>query len=445
MTRTPRIALAALMLVVGLFAGYFIGYYNISEWPPKPRAGPPRLLEELEKTEGNRLRPETLAETAANLDEVLLAPERRGRFRVVLATVERLDAPGIQTAMAALERVPMSLDRVLAAHLLMQRYAELDPRGALHFVEQLPTWRRGFGSASAFGAWAATDPEAAAAHFVQNRSSAGAGWGGPQAVNGAAVAIATEWARANPEAAMDWALELPPETANQALHAIYREWTAADPATAVKRAAELELAPEQRSAVFEQIAGQWSQTDPQAAVLWAMNLPAEEASQALVRSVGGWAQRAPAEAAAYLDAEPSAAFSETVAAVAGSWAEEAPPEAAAWLATQTDESAKSPAVQRVIDSWARLDPEAASAWLTEQPAGPSRDEGIVGLSNAVLGSDPEAATLWASVIEDNMARALQVKRAAREWLRSEPEAAAEWLRGGAVPAEWTAELLANGQ
>ena len=371
----------------------------------------------------------------AALKAVFDAPGQMERMDALLQLVRRLDAPGIEVALAKVRGMPRGMDMFMSASLLMARYADISPEKALGFVSGSSGFERMMGTSSILRSWAAKDPKAAGAYLVGTVLEEG---GDDWQLRRTAASVASEWVRQDPQAALAWAKGLPDEVRGEALETVIERLATNDPSNAA--AVAMGLAEKDRGEALKSIAEQWSRTDPQAATAWADGLDGEERSQALEEALQGWASNDPDGATAYLETITDAEEKDSLLPdVAGRWARrdaDSAASAAEWLGEQDDGEGKVRATGEVINAWMDNDPAAASTWLGAQPAGAAKDRGIVAmLGERALREEPATAVAWADSISDVETRGQQVVTASQRWLVEDREAALDYLGSSASLSE----------
>ncbi len=216
--------------------------------------------------------------------------------------IESLDARGVLAALRALDIPGAPAGSPLEKHLLLARFASVDPETALSYVDTLPAGERSDAAATVMSAWAARDPQAAAAHLTEE--AGGLGLSEAATISGAA-AVASEWSRRDPQAAAAWAAELPDEFRAGAIHAAVGRYAAADSAAALRFLSSL---PDSmiRAEAATPLAAQWATADPAAAAAWAASLSsATEQSAALSGVTSAWMSNDPAAASLWVRALPA--------------------------------------------------------------------------------------------------------------------------------------------
>ena len=240
---------------------------------------------------------------------------------------------------------------------LLAQFGEQDPETALTYVDTLPPAERAAGSATVMSAWAARDPEAAAA-YLENEAG-GFGLGGKEA-GPAAAAIALEWAPRDPASAILWAAALPDELRSAALTAATGTATEADIFKAREVLASL---PDSslRAEASAPLASQWAATDPQSAAAWAGTLSsAAERSAAVSGVASAWMLRDPAAASQWVNSLPAGdAKDAAIVALTNSPAiRNDAGSAAAWAGTIGNTALRDRALASALQRWRYQQPEA---------------------------------------------------------------------------------------
>lgn len=380
--------------------------------------------------------------SGADLSTILSAPGPLDRFQGIFAHVQNLPADKIESEILSvreqMQAGSMDPDRLFAMHLLMTRFGLEQPDRAVAWLGNQDMMTRGFGTVTVLASLASKDPQQAAKFFNDPDNPI---LKMPRVGSFAAIGVAREWSRNDPEGALAWAKSLPEDTRGGAYTGLIGGQLAQDPLAATKTASELPPG-EERERLMGNIAESWGTKDPQAALKWADSLEGEEKTEATKKALNGWANKDPKAAAAHLATLPATERDKYTGSIAGRWANRNPAEAAAWVTTQPEGDGRKEAVGSVMGTWSETEPEKASAWLLTQPTGPSKDQGIVTLANSQLKTDPEAALTWAATISDPTTRSLQLKGNVRQWARRDAAAAAQWVNNApSLTPEEKTELL----
>jgi len=287
----------------------------------------------------------------------------RGRLDRWMAATESMEAPDVLAYLQALRHRPGTSDGLIAQQLLLARYADLDPKTALSYVDSLKGFRHELGQQTVISAWAAKDPEEAARYFNAKADDMDTFDSSQSAAT--AGALAAEWARQDPDSALEWADTLPDEL---------------------------------RGETFGRIMAQLSHDDP-------------------------------VEAAELLTAmEPGYERTGMLQTLVDQWAHQDPSEAADWVLAQTEGADRLVAVESLVGAWMGSSPMDASQWLAELPEGDAKDGAILAMTESrFVQRDPEANVVWSAAIQDLALRTEAVEAALGDWLASDPQRAEAWL------------------
>jgi hypothetical protein len=383
---------------------------------------------------------------ASSLRDILDQAGPMDRWKQLMAYAESMkQAEEIEGAIRELNELPPDIDTYVARFFLYSQLADDDPEASLARLEQSGTDAMGgMAAESILSSWAGQDAEAAAAYLMTRVDDNGEL---KDAERRQARSIANEWARTDPEAAMEWSLQLDKDARGPAAGSVLGRWANQNPAAAVAFVEGAE-AGDQRKAMMAQVAGQWARSDAPSALAWAQGLDEEERKGAVANVLGSWAQRDLEGAARKVpELEAGEERDQAMGRVAGQWAMTDAPEAAAWVKQQeVGNDASKSAMRNVMRNWAGKDEFAAAEWLAEQSPGPATDGAIIGLTERVAGKDPESAAFWAVTISDPKDRANQLSRVGGMWVKKDRAAATAWLTSHPdVPAELRDRLLSQGQ
>lgn len=431
-------------ILCGFGAGYWLGHRSGATRPTAEGGGvaEARAATPAETVDGkarakdrdaedrSRLVPSPRGFESLDTQQILASTGPLDRYQALLAYTQRLSRDQIAPALKDLQqqmRAQVDVDSLIAWHLLMTRFGMEDAEGAMKYLKTADSWGQAFSTGTVLAAMATKDPKAAAAHFQDEENFL---LQSPQNGAGIAGAVAKEWAKRDPAAALAWAQSLGPGLKGGAMAAIIGNLSVEDPAKAAQTASGLDLGDgDDRTRIYGQIGQAWAARDPVAAFEWIGGLPAgAQRNEATRRAVDTYAASDPEAAARLVDQMAGEdGHDRLVGAVVGPWVRRDPVAAATWVSAQAEGSGRQEAVRNLMSTWTNTNPTAASTWLAAQPAGSSKDEGIVALSNTVLVSDPEGAATWAATINDPGKRGFQLKGMLDAWLRKDEAAARRWI------------------
>lgn len=364
----------------------------------------------------------------ASLRDIFASPGPMDRFQAVMAYVKNLPAREIERALSEVRDQMrgggFDPEKLFAMHLLLVRYGNENYTGALKYLKGQDPFSQMMGTGTVLASLATKDPSMAAKVLADQQQEGG---GLPRSGQMAAQAIAREWAKQDPDAALAWARGLPEGMRAGALEGVLGSMAAENPTGAAKIALEMP-AGDDRNRLLGQLAEGWAGRNPAEAMKWAASLPDADRADATKRALSGWSMQDPKGAAAWIDGLPAEKKDENLNSVASRWAWSQPSEAATWLGTQAEGDGKKDAMRSVMGVWVDSQPEQASLWLKDQSDGPSKDQGIIALAGNQMKSDPEASMIWLSSISDPEVRRNQIKGSAKQWLKKDETAAAAFIQ-----------------
>ena len=298
------------------------------------------------------------------------------------AFAELLNNPteeNIASAIGAYDKLPEGPSRFSELRLLTFSWAQVNPQGAMEWVQNLDGFEQRIGSGSIMDSWARKNSDEAIAWARENFD------GGEGSENPYFVGIISGMAEKNLVGATDLMSELPYGRVRG-------------------RAASI---------LFEQT---WKKGED-VSMQWAENLPEGSLQNFAYREIGEKIAREDlGRAVEWVDTmeenEVKAAVSEDVAEI---WARKNPVDAAEWVARMPEGEARSESMEEVVTQWARKDPTATADWLNQFPSGELMDEPIQRFVREVVREDPEIAMTWAEAIvnEERKERTVtEVKRVA---------------------------------
>jgi hypothetical protein len=293
----------------------------------------------------------------AAADFARIIKDRKNRQRVSALTdyVNHLSAADFSSASLFTRDLPHGADRDLATGLLVARWAELDPEGALAFAAS----HKGFEQITeqVFQDLAANDLHGALTR-AQAMSDPGSRY---QALRGALSVMA--------ESEPAGAVQLAESSGNFARseplsQMIYRQWSATDPQAAAT-AAEQDASTSGWRSPLAQVIRTWSSQDPQSALSYALTIgdPAAQA-RSVSDIVRRWSEQDANAAATWINTVPAgAARDAAVAALASAVSSTDIPAAVGWAQSISDNTARTSALQRVSRRVLWRDPDNGLATL----------------------------------------------------------------------------------
>ena len=442
MKNTATIGIAAML--VGAAGGFLAGKSGGSDDNAKATAD--AALET--KT---RVRPGAAAGGASakqrsrSMDEILREPGQLARMQSLMDLYAGMDAAQLEAEAAKLDSLPMA-QRIMASFLLFGRWAEVDPQGALAHSNSMGMGGM-FVRPTILQSWASVDPANAAKYFSENPREfammGGFGGGrGPGGESGASV-IAAEWAKLDPEAALDWANGLEGRDKSSALNSVISEMATKDPSKAAQVAAT--LSGDDQARAYGEIASKWASSDFAAAESWIQSLPADSRDRAMSEALQSLALTDPQSAAVKLAGIPAGNdHDRAMADIAGAWARTDAASAAAWIAQQDPEDPDD-AVRSVIPTWANQDSAAALSWIGNLPQGELRDEATQTFVWSNRSADPQQSIQLAESISDDRSRERSIGIAAMRWMREDREAATSYIQESTSLSDEAKQRLIEGR
>ncbi|MDB6136967.1 MAG: hypothetical protein JWO94_39 [Verrucomicrobiaceae bacterium] len=283
------------------------------------------------------------------------------RLARYIDAVSALSEPQTIAALRKLDLKADGFEAKIQRHVLLARFAEVDPQTALTYADTLSGDERSDQAANILTTWASRDPQAAAAHFAG--TALNGGFASDEDRNTAA-AIAGEWARLDPSSALSWAASLPEEVRSEARARVIASLAASNPSLAARTVAALPGGYE-RAEAMQTLAAQWAQASPLQASAWVQSLatPAEQASAA-TGLVTSWMNADPRAASQWVSKLSSGpARDAAIAALVAAPTLNNDPEAATlWASAIQDQTLRQQLVTETAIRWQRQDAGAAGAW-----------------------------------------------------------------------------------
>ena len=343
------------------------------------------------------------------------------------------------------EQIPGALDNIrltaphwdpeakMITHILLTRWAINDPEGALASLKGIDLKKFGADPVSVLSGVASENPQTAISWLNDSENSMVKLPFMGQILAGS---IAKEWVRRDPDAALQWARELPDSQKAGAFSGVLGSLATTDPAKAATLA--MELSPGgSREHIVGEIAESWARLSPNEALAWASTLTGKDRERALRSSLDQWARSESKNAAAFVGSLDAGERGALLQSVSGPWSQQEPAEAAEWVMSQTSEpesrDAAGKALGDVLWQWTTQDPESAGNWLNSQEKGPALDGAITGLARAAFEEDPGASLSWATQITDEGLRGISLAIGIGAWMERDPDAASGWAAESDIP------------
>lgn len=344
-------------------------------------------------------------------------PVAKARAAARIAAIAPED---IRAALAfADELIAAAADSSPLAALVLQRWAEFDPRAACETAQGRKVGR--FLGMPPLGdplkVWAARDPQAAFTWYRQKAS--------------AEEVKQVEGERWKPISSLRW---------------IMGAWALRDMNAAVQAFSSLTDKAEIDGAMtgFSEMSGNApGRTAILDAFLAKSDHPQNSWSE-LHSILRRWGDHQPAELAAWLDKVTIAKSSHDSAAkpiLTGWLREDAQAAVEWWFKARGGYPERAHRMESLISAWTEADVFAAAEWLAAQPLDATAARSMTTLAGKVAQSDPERGFAWALSIPDEFHRKDALRQVASTWGRADKEAATTAVNGAALDDAQKAELL----
>ncbi|MEO8350359.1 MAG: hypothetical protein ABI680_01430 [Chthoniobacteraceae bacterium] len=308
------------------------------------------------------------------------------RMTGFMRLLEVADASELQTALAVLRETNDNWGRSREFPMLMQKWAQLEPKAAAEFMGQQTDRAALFiGTRSVFSTWARQNPQESIAwaqeHGIMGQGNDTDNW--PMAV------IVNEIAEQNP----DWALQLaeaqPRSQARGAMLGAMISGLLEQKSQAEVRDQILALSDESlRNGMLVNLVSRVAREDPAATAAWVQALPAGEGRErAMTELINRWSDQDLAGAAAFLNQYPPSPETDGARQrLAETAVRNDPQSAIAWAGSITQEEQRFDALSSVVRRWYRNDADAARAWLQNSALAPEARARLLGIRdlNAIL-------------------------------------------------------------
>jgi len=298
---------------------------------------------------------ESSAALKKSLDAILGDRDPQHRLSNLEAFINGLQPTEYADALKRIRKIPGNNDRELASRLLISRWVQNDPDGALQFAAS----NRGY-------EYLADDVfERAATTDLQSALERAKALPDPNLRYMALRGVLSFMAGSDPLGALQLAPTLGEFRGNEPLSAvIYRQWAASDPQAAAMQASQDNTEEGWRSPV-NQVVRTWASQDPTAAANWSLSLPDGNArSRSISQVVRQWAHDDVTAAASWTSAlSPGSTHDTALAALASSMVATDPQNAINWAQSISDVTARNSALQRISREVMWRDPANGNAVL----------------------------------------------------------------------------------
>jgi hypothetical protein len=290
-----------------------------------------------------------------SLETILADRDARHRMGNLEAFINGLQPREYADALKRIRRIPGNNDRELASRLLVSRWVQSDPDGALQFAAS----NRGY-------EYLADDVfQQAAAVDVQSALERAKALPNADLRYMALRGVLGFMAGTDPAGALRLAATFGESRGNEPLSSvIYRQWAANDPQAAALQASQDNTETGWRSPV-NQVVRTWAGQDPAAAANWSMSLAdAEARSRSISQVLRQWARDDATAAASWISTLPAGENHDiAIAALASSMASTDPRNAVNWAQSISDVTMRNNALQRISREVMWRDPANGGAIL----------------------------------------------------------------------------------
>jgi hypothetical protein len=278
--------------------------------------------------------------TRKTLDQIMKGRISSNRTKELEEFAQNIAPSDIGAALKELHKMPEGTARSLAEKLLIARWAETDPDGAVKFASENHDFD--FIASDVFQQLAADDMQGALAR-AQALSDPNARY---QALRGVLSYMADQ----DPLGALRLAATLGNFPNNESLsQVIYRQWSQIDPQAAAAAASMDQSAGQGWRSPVSQVLRNWAGQDPLSALAWA-NSVADAGTQArdIAQIIREWGRDDVAAAGAYVNNLPAGSNRDAAAAaLAYSLAGSDPAAAIPWAQSISDNGQREAAIQRL--------------------------------------------------------------------------------------------------
>ncbi|MDP4625778.1 MAG: hypothetical protein NWT08_11640 [Akkermansiaceae bacterium] len=381
-----------------------------------------------------------------SISEIYRQPGQIDRVQGLLDYYSNLSADQFAAEAEKLDSLPFN-ERILASFLLFGKWAEVDPTAAMAFTDTM-----GFAGAfvrpTVLQGWASTDPVNAAKYYTDNPQQFAmmdmmGGRGRGMGAQGAGAIIAGEWAKQDPDAALEWASSLK-SGSGDAMRSVVSEVAKSDPSKAAAMAATM---PEKdRKDAYESIALEWGAKNFTEASAWANGLPADQRDAAMASAIAGLSQSSPELAATELSKMTDAnALRDAAPTVVKNLARQDVKGSMDLVNGLSDDDAKRETMREVMPIWTASDSAAALDFVKSQTSADVKDSAarsyVFSNSTAPFSEQAEVAAM----ISDERDQARTSGMVAMRWMQQDEAGATEYINSNPTFSDEAKKQLLSGE
>lgn len=379
-----------------------------------------------------------------SLDDISKVSGNSARIQALVDLYAGMTAEQLEAEARKLDELPMR-ERIMASFVLFGRWAEVDPTAAIEFSSTMG-FAGTFVRPTILQSWASIDPAAAANYYSQNPRQFAMigmmGGRGPMGAQSGSSIIAGEWAKLDPQAAIQWAGSLNNEKA-PAYQAILTELAKSDPAKAVT------ILPSMQGINLDQanqtIAHQYGASNFDAAKSWISTLPAEQRDRAMAEAISGLSAKNPDLAAQQLQLiQPGNARDQALAKIVKDMSYQNVSEAGNLLKTNaSDGKISEPAVRELMPVWVGQNPAGALEFANSL-GGDGKDTALQMYVWSNRTSPPQELVKIAEGISNQEDRNRTMGGAISRWMAEDEASAKAYVEQSSTLDEQTKKRLING-
>ncbi len=359
-------------------------------------------------------------------ENIVAQPIQTGRLKALIDYYLGLSQDEFAAEAEKLSDLPFD-EQMLNGYLLFTSWAEAAPMEALDHAKSMG--RTGmFVRPAILKGWAASDPAGAAAYYEENKQQfAMMGMMGRRGGSSAAGSIAAEWAKQDPDGALEWAKSLEGREGSRAAASVLASLAATDPAKAAEMSSGMDV--EEIGRANRAIAREWAKKDWGAAEGWIESLPEDQRGRAMGEAIEGLASEDVNLAAdKVMGMAEGEGRNRAMESVVESMAREDAAKAARWLEANGNDEVQEEVTRDLVSNWVSQDRDAAKEWALARPEGELRDSAVASfVFNDDSGNPRENMELAASV-GDERSRQWGMTMTARRWMAEDREAATAYIQ-----------------
>jgi hypothetical protein len=392
------------------------------------------------------------------------------RARAFARAVNHLKGEEFPQILSLLEALPAGNEKTSFIQQIIDVWATVDPRASMNYSQMVQDKALSKDLINrTLKTWATLDMQGALGWLYQLPQGS--------TYDAAFKTLILSLVRTNPEKALEFVNQLPPEKQKKNFLDIFSEWGRVNIQKAVAKAKELSddsiredvllrlSAPwaqsdmqgvsqfaeslkvgKLRDSLIRNVAITWIEQDPEAGLAWVRKISnGQNVSGLISEAVYGWSRRDPVGAADFVASLEKKEQERLISFVADALSKKDIELSLSWVEKLEGET-KSKALLSILKGWSTSDSSAAAKYIDLMPGSAEKDNTILNLASQWAITNPKEALAWTEKLPIGMARSNAIANCLQGWASSDPRAAsqfAESLPAGSTKQSAMAQIAAE--